>query len=581
LTDQATVWQALGIPPTREIGDIRRAYAARLKECHPEENPDAFQRLREAYEAALRAARGAATAAGSAPPTAVKEAVGPVQSQTTTPEVISSQPASEDQRHVEAAIARLEGLLKDPGQPDPIALESALNAVLDTPGAFHVGSWNALERRLARLLVESAAKSDPILDMVVQRLGWARADVVTARAKEVVAAVTRVADLATVTKLRSGTDPDARAFQLLSQPAPKSWMMRRVKTLYFDHAVRDFFNKTLRARPTLAQWLDKASVDIWVRTIGRPHVSARGLAAMPIFSATAMVGVYAAGELGILPTNSRGAAFLLALWVGPFLVLAKLYAFSWPATLLFKRLKGKEPPPWMRWGWLAAGALSVLMVSSLPATWPVAALALVLAVGLLPWATIAAHPVFVAEGLGFYQKLKLALMENPAVLFWTGMVAWGIGLPASIVTAGAFGASAIAGRTMAKIWKFGSSRSARLWSLVALSLVAMAAGYALWRSSDSAVQFACSTALVTIASLMQRPIRLTLTQALIGRWAQVMVFATFALVLALGGAGLSSKRLAIQIAGTYVLLGAVTTVCFVVYSEATAGRLLRRAPVRA
>lgn len=577
MTDQPTVWQALGIPPTREIADIRRAYATRLRECHPEENPDAFQRLREAYEAALRAARGAVTVPGSMPPTAVKEVVAQVQGTTATSGAISSQPDDEDQRHVEGALGRLEQLLKTPGQPDAATLESALNAVLDTPGAFHVGGWDALERRLARLLLESVPKSDPILDTVVQRLRWARADVVTARAKEVVVVVTRVADLATVTKLQSGTDADARAFQLFSQPAPKSWMSRRVKAFYLDHAIRDFLNKTLKARPTLTQWLDKGSIDAWMKIFGRPHVSARGLATMPILSAIAVLAVYVAGELGTLPADSRAADLLLALCVGPCLVLAKLYAFSWPIMLLFRRLKGKEPPPWMRWGWLAAGAFSVLLVSTLPITWPVAAMSLVLSAGLLPWATVAAHPIFVAEGLGFYQKLKLALMENPVVLLWTGMIGWGVGLPASIATAGAFGASAIAGRSMAKRWKFDSAPRTRRWSLVALSLLTMAAFYALWRSSDSPVEFAFSTGLVTVAALMQRPARLTLSQALVGRWAQVMVFATFALVLALSTGGLTRKRLAMQIAGSYVLVGVVATICFVVYSEATTGRLLRRA----
>ena len=53
-------WDALGLDGPSSLPEVRRAYAERLKGAHPEEDPEGFQRLHEAYQAARRAARGQA-----------------------------------------------------------------------------------------------------------------------------------------------------------------------------------------------------------------------------------------------------------------------------------------------------------------------------------------------------------------------------------------------------------------------------------------------------------------------------------------------------------------------------------------
>ena len=47
-------WSMLGLEePTRDISAVKRAYARKSREYHPEEDPEGFLRLREAYQAAL------------------------------------------------------------------------------------------------------------------------------------------------------------------------------------------------------------------------------------------------------------------------------------------------------------------------------------------------------------------------------------------------------------------------------------------------------------------------------------------------------------------------------------------------
>ena len=63
-------WSILGLEePTQDVSSIRRAYAVKTRECHPEEDPEGFLRLREAYQAALTyAQQGDAAPAGQPEP---------------------------------------------------------------------------------------------------------------------------------------------------------------------------------------------------------------------------------------------------------------------------------------------------------------------------------------------------------------------------------------------------------------------------------------------------------------------------------------------------------------------------------
>ena len=55
--DKKLAFQILGLSETREEGIIRQGYLTLLKDTNPEDDPEGFKRLREAYEEALRFAR--------------------------------------------------------------------------------------------------------------------------------------------------------------------------------------------------------------------------------------------------------------------------------------------------------------------------------------------------------------------------------------------------------------------------------------------------------------------------------------------------------------------------------------------
>lgn len=63
-----SIWETLGLEPTDDLRAVRRAYAAKTLHCHPEEDPEGFRRLHEAYAAALTLARGMGRKASPPPP---------------------------------------------------------------------------------------------------------------------------------------------------------------------------------------------------------------------------------------------------------------------------------------------------------------------------------------------------------------------------------------------------------------------------------------------------------------------------------------------------------------------------------
>ncbi len=127
-------WKVLGVEQTRDIAVIKRAYAARLKTCHPEDDPEGFQQLRAAYEFALRYATPAKprpipnidTKRGRSPmtPPMFTPAPRPLTPEPSAPEAKAPQPDknpdAEGTPKVEAPKAKTEAKARTPKTAPPV-----------------------------------------------------------------------------------------------------------------------------------------------------------------------------------------------------------------------------------------------------------------------------------------------------------------------------------------------------------------------------------------------------------------------------------------------------------------------------
>lgn len=86
-------FQLLGVSPTADVVAIKRAYAKALKRCRPDDDPQGYQRLREALEWALAWARSAAAQDTAAAPAAAEPASGPAATDNAAGELATVLPA--------------------------------------------------------------------------------------------------------------------------------------------------------------------------------------------------------------------------------------------------------------------------------------------------------------------------------------------------------------------------------------------------------------------------------------------------------------------------------------------------------
>jgi hypothetical protein len=173
------------------------------------------------------------------------------------------------------------------------------------------------------------------------------------------------------------------------------------------------------------------------------------------------------------------------------------------------------------------------------------------------WSSVAAYPVFIAEGLTFSQKLRLSFTRNRLMLVWMGIVVWAVGLPAGIATAGALGASEIGGIVIAKIWMLDVAARVRHWFMGTLFMIAVMALVALWWVNGSPRQIGFSTALVTATVLLLRPALSTLRSKFVQVWT-IGIYPAYLFALLFANAGWAFRltaRFTTQLAGSYLLIG--------------------------
>ena len=311
-------WERLGIAPTAEAREVKRAYAKLLKAIDADADPGAFVALREAYEVAL-------ASGGEIPPWELEEPDWDAEEDARWEDpdgVLDDDPFVQPAQTIVwgqerwrppgphtlsgdlgAAAWTLDALLFDtPAEGADRAGESARIAALGAEllaaaDLATVDEAGELERWLAAVIAQSIPRSDPLVAPAVRRFGW---DAVGARAIwywDIQTVLDRAEDLPFSRRCRQPGHPHHRAYVELTGP-PRE----RLGLFEFGLAqnVKDLLDVARSAHPTLEREFDPRGLEFWDLYLRSQFISPMrwiGILSAPVLLAVLAEGAAAAAGL--------------------------------------------------------------------------------------------------------------------------------------------------------------------------------------------------------------------------------------------------------------------------------------------
>ena len=464
------IWAVLGIEPTHDRDTVRRAYAARLKSTNPEDDAEGFQRLRAAYETALRFCRTPAPAAP--PPPAEPEIVSPPETgaptEAQTPpaspprpsfrpaparpvmapaDVLSSPapvvPLAATQRlQLEAGLRRLAALLAGRQASTPETLRTALDEILASPALEDISIYDGTERRLAQLIAAHIPASDPLIEPACKVFAWSlerRGRI----AREAEAVLQRAEDLKFLRLYQSPRHPRHRAYRALAHKS--SDRMRRMQAFLHPRLAKDvkgLIEAVEFRAPTAIANFDPEALAWWRAFLAQP---ATGPIAIYVSLGVALAAALAsrtgtaAPDLGVTV-----AVFLLSLMACGAVVLGWLYGVARPRRR-WRTERQRNATLLERFGWAPLSWLLLLASGLLPNNAVAVVLALAAALATTWWVFVVGEPDRRPGGRGWRYRMLLA--QIPPLVWWIMLVdpASGPRAAQSVAFAGALAASVIGG----------------------------------------------------------------------------------------------------------------------------------------
>jgi protein TonB len=302
-------WNELGIAPTRDLRAIKLAYAARLRQAHPEDDAEAFQRLRRAYDFALAYAQVTTLPQAETVPPPL-----PMPDPIATAQAPGIPPPPQPVAAAELLAQRLLPVL-------PRERSALLETQLRQPGWEALDFRQQLEAALVQLLLRDFDRLQPLLQTFSRHYDWSRQVAWTEwphASSPVALLLARGAARDWLQGIDNTTGEEQgrlrQALAFLRAPPDEAAFRRYTRHAANRGAMHRVLVKLQKEHPAAAQFeVDLASLDWWLQYDSslteadrRPRDHTRSLAAL--FWICLGVAIYWIGNLGTEPPHAPAPA---------------------------------------------------------------------------------------------------------------------------------------------------------------------------------------------------------------------------------------------------------------------------------
>lgn len=582
-----TIWSTLGIEQTTDTTAIRRAYAARLKLTNPEDDAEAFQVLRKAYDQALARAggRGGRTVriVASSSPGPMPESGPQAQSEPEPAPSIKPRPAPEPQMvdparlamqaeaqavrqqtaELSAALKHLVALAR--ARPvDDDALAAALAAVLGSPALDSISAYNDAEARVADLILRNAPFADRLIERAVSHFGWdtGRSGIAAHAGKAIVG---RWATLKYWDRLVKPASALHSAYLALTRKPDRRRQYAYRLSLSLTREVGELLSIAQHDHSALLERFDPDALAWWRKRLSEPRLPPGVF--LTILFAPPVIAFFSAVEwtkgrdaIGLWPlclaiyTSSVAAASGLA--AGWLYGVAKPQA-RWQAEWRF------SAPQWLALGWAPTMVGLLLIAALLPPTLIGGLLLSALGALTFAWAVITGQPDKRPGTSVSWQVRAGVLLIFPAMFWFAAAPSMGghAFLQSGGVVVWAFAAEMTGLASLWTYWRTTLSPQARRIGLYSLGAAVAAMPVLIWLTSDNPRSAPIETALVAALVFAERAINAYSTStpgSLFTIRARVLQLSWifWSVVLAIASAGYGQGDAGLLFGAVWILSGA-------------------------